>query len=138
MLFLLASGSLAVSISISGIPFVLNATNLSGTGFVQYGVPDQLSTLGGGTNIPAPNQGTATFAPGNGNRYAADTVTKLDTATITGLNQTVCVPTPLGINMEVQTGATSANAVGMLANSPDLVATTATFTGTLASPSSAD
>src|SRR5258708_12192509 len=51
MLVLLASGSLAVSISISGIPFILNASNLSGTGFVQYGVPDQVTS---GAAIPAP------------------------------------------------------------------------------------
>jgi hypothetical protein len=140
MLFLLASGSLAVSISISGIPFVLNASNLSGTGFVQYGVPDKITdgTVLNGIKAAGgpPTTGTPTVTipsgPGAGT-YAADTVTKLDTATITGLNQTVCLPI-LGTNMQVTTGATTANASSMLANSPDLVADTATFTGTLANP----
>ncbi len=129
MLVLLASGSLAVSISISGIPFILNASNLSGTGFVQYGVPDQVTS---GAAIPAPATGVATAAAG-GHTYAADTVTKLDTATISGLNQTVCLPI-LGTNMMVVTGATTANATAMLANAPDLVADTATFTGAVGQP----
>jgi hypothetical protein len=129
MVFLLASGALAVSISISGIPFILNATNLSGTGFVQYGVPDQVTN---GALIPAPAAGVATVTAG-GHTYAADTVTKLDTATITGLNQSVCLPI-LGTNMEVVTGATTANATAMLANAPDLVADTATFTGAVGNP----
>lgn len=131
MVFLLATGSLAVSISLSGIPFVLNATNLSGTGFVQYGIPDQVTS---GALIPAPTTGTATTPGPSSTTYAADTVTKLDTATISGLNQTVCVPTPLGVSMLVRTGATTANATGMLAQAPDLVADTATFTGTLTNP----
>ena len=40
MMYLVASGVIAVSFAISGIPFTLNAANLSGNGFVQYATVD--------------------------------------------------------------------------------------------------
>ncbi|MFY9614365.1 MAG: DUF6230 family protein [Candidatus Dormiibacterota bacterium] len=135
MLYLLATGALAVSFSMSGIPFILNATKLEGTNFVQYGTIDPLSqnlpTSGG--LIPTPVTGTATKSVG-GATYAADTVTKMDTATITGLDQTVCVPLPFGGYVKVRTGASTADATGLLASAPDLTASSATFDSGLASP----
>jgi hypothetical protein len=130
MVFLLATGALAISLSISGIPFVLNATTLEGTGFVQYGVPDAVTNANTGLLLPAPASGTSTMTPAPGHTYAADTITHLAGGTITGLNQTVCVSlASVGLpgSMQVQTGASTVGFTNLNANAPDLVATTADF-----------
>lgn len=135
MFFMLATGALAVSFSISGIPFILNATQLSGTGFTQYGIPSHVSNGAAAAGlIPAPTQGAspvATKPDGSGGAWAADTVTVLGVADISALNQTVCMPLPgpfagLG-RMQVTTRATTAHATGMLVDAPQLSATSAVF-----------
>lgn len=128
--YLLATGVLAVAFSISGIPFILNATSLSGTGFTQYGTPSLVGNGPAATAlIPTPTQGqspTSTKTAGP-NTYAADTVTVLGTAHIVSLNQTVCAPVPVLGFMQVTTRATTADATGMAVSAPALTATSAVF-----------
>lgn len=128
MLALIMSGGLAFNIS--GVPFVLHATTLAGTGFVQYAEPDQITI----TSLVDPfidsslsGSQTATTTD-SGNTYAADTVTQFDTATISGLVQTVCAPVFAGKDLLVVTegGASAPN--GLTAWAPGLIADSATFT----------
>jgi len=71
---LLAQGALAASFSVSGQEFKVTAEKLDGTGFVQYGTLD----------VPS----------GKGAQPVA--VSAFTDATITGLCQSVVVPTPIG------------------------------------------
>lgn len=70
----LGQGALAASFSVSGQQFKVKAEDLDGHGFVQYGA---LDVQHGGKRIPV-------------------AVSAFDRATITGLCQSVVVPTPIG------------------------------------------
>jgi uncharacterized protein DUF6230 len=111
------TGAVAFSFAISGVPFQLSATTLSGTGFTQYG-----------TIAPVSAHGSVTAG---GTQYDAVTVTELASATITGLDQTVCGPTPLGNYMlvEIKTPASADTTATNLVVGAPLVAGTggATF-----------
>lgn len=70
----LGQGALAASFSVSGQQFKVSAQDLQGEGFVQYGA---LDIQHGGKPVPV-------------------AVSAFDSATITGLCQSVVVPTPIG------------------------------------------
>ncbi|WP_037913475.1 DUF6230 family protein [Actinacidiphila yeochonensis] len=70
----LAQGALAASFSVSGQEFKVHADQLNGSGFVQYGTVDVQHD---GTGVPV-------------------AVSAFKSATITGLCQSVVVPTPIG------------------------------------------
>ncbi|MEU1619875.1 DUF6230 family protein [Streptomyces sp. NPDC005722] len=70
----LGQGALAASFSVSGQQFKVAAQDLQGEGFVQYGA---LDIQHGGKPVPV-------------------AVSAFDSATITGLCQSVVVPTPIG------------------------------------------
>jgi uncharacterized protein DUF6230 len=150
MMFLVASGVLALNLSISGIPFTLTASTLSGTGFVQYAEPDATGgALNQGVNpfidTSAPFDTIGQHAESDlrglgGAVYAADTVTKFSTASIADLKQWVCVPNPLYAAFgnhgapyfiavtEAGGGNTSVSASSLTVYAPGLQASTATFT----------
>jgi hypothetical protein len=121
MVYGVLTGVVAVSFAISGMPFKLSATNLSGTGFVQYATVDPVTRA----SSAIPSGSTA----GN---YVADTVTVLGSAQLTNLHQTVCAPTPLGNNLLVTIdaggGGTPASATNLVVDAPLLTASDATFT----------
>lgn len=131
LFYLIATGVIAVSFTMSGIPFTLNADNLSGNGFVQYATVDTV------TNNTA--QGTGQLPPASvSGANVADTVTVLASGTITKLDQTICAPiSPLGgapyLQVEIKAGdpAVTSSRVSfsnLVANAPLLTANQATFT----------
>lgn len=139
MLFLIMSGALAVSFSVSGIPFKLTANTLSGDGFVQYGSPDVVSNPGAAVLIPAPPTGSAAQTGLlDGKTHVADTITQIQSNVhIANLVQTVCVPLPTPANwthhyMLVSTKAGNGAggdvlASGLTVEAPQLNADSATF-----------
>lgn len=131
LVYLVATGVIAVSFAMSGIPFKLSASNLSGTNFVQYATVDPVTNTAAQTGIPS----NATANVG-GTRYDAATVTVLGTASITDLHQTVCapIPGPLGavlgnllVTLDAGGGGTPATASNLVVDAPLLTATDATF-----------
>lgn len=143
MLWLIASGVIAIQLSISGIPFVLKATSLSGTGFVQYAEPDQVAQhLPPGMINPfidnaviqnSANIGPEAQATNSTQWYAADTVTRFANANIDGLVQYVCLGplnvfqiAPLNQSLLVVTEG-NASATNLAAYAPGLVANNAVF-----------
>lgn len=151
MLFLVATGVIAVSLSISGIPFTLTATTLSGSGFVQYAKPDATGqtqadqTVNPFIDTGAPFTSIGQHAESDlhaygGPVFVADTVTGFSTASIDNLKQWVCVPNPL-YDLFGQHGAqyfiavteaggngTPAAATNLTVYAPGLSADSATFT----------
>jgi len=134
LVFLIATGALAVSFSISGIPFKLSASNLSGTGFTQYATVDPVTNAASGALVPSASTQTV-----GGTTYDAVTITALNTASITDLHQTVCapIPAPLGavlphnkllVTLDAGGGGTPATATGLVVDAPLLVAGSAEFT----------
>jgi len=121
MVYGVMTGVVAVSFAISGMPFKLSATNLSGTGFVQYATVDPVTSAS--SQIPA--------ASVSGNNVA-DTVTVLGSAQLTGLHQTVCAPLPTGgvvvVTIDAGGGGTPASATNLVVDAPLLTASDATFT----------
>lgn len=93
LMFLVATGVIAVSFTISGIPFKLNASELKGTNFVQYATVDPTTnnTAGGLVNAVSPN---SSVLGSDGNAYDAATVTVLGGASLTDLDQVICAPIP--------------------------------------------
>ena len=94
MMYLVASGVIAVSFAISGIPFTLNAANMSGNGFVQYAAVDQDENPTGRWALAGELLANASAVAGT--VYDAATVTVLHDGTISALDQTICVPIPVG------------------------------------------
>jgi hypothetical protein len=133
--YLAASGALALQIAFSGIPFTLSASSLTGNNFVQYAFPDLLAS-GAGAN--ALNRGAGQLINGSGtinntatvggDTYASDTVTQFGDATIAGLAQQICAPTPLGNAIRVTiAGDGDTTAENLVIQSPALTAGTANF-----------
>lgn len=136
--YLAATGALALSFAFSGIPFSLSADSLTGQGFVQYAFPDEIASgsaqatgalnNAAGRLINGSGSINNTAQPGNGKTYVSDTVTQFRSATITGLNQTICAPTPLGNAIRVTlTGEGDTNANSLVIQSPALRAASAGF-----------
>ena len=126
LFYLIASGVIAVSFSMSGIPFTLNASNLSGSHFVQYATVDAVTSS-------TPDPESILPAGSVAGTHVADTVTVLGGGTITNLDQTVCAPAgPFGnLLVEILAGRSAGSPVtftGLVANAPLLTATNATFT----------
>lgn len=134
--YLAGTGALALSFAFSGIPFTLSATSLSGTGFVQYAYPDNLASGGGADALNAGagqlinGSGTiANTATAGGTTYASDTVTQLKNATIKGLTQQICAPTPIGKGLRVTiAGSADTTAANLVIQAPALTASSADFT----------
>jgi hypothetical protein len=133
LVFMIATGALAVSFSISGIPFKLSASTLSGTGFTQYATVDPVTNAGSGALLPAASTQTV-----GGTTYDAVTITALATASIADLHQTVCapIPSPLGailphnkllVTLDAGGGGTPATATGLVVDAPLMTAGSATF-----------
>jgi hypothetical protein len=132
LVFLAATGAMAVSFQISGIPFKLNASQMTGTGFVQYATVDQVTNANSGAFLPADAAQSA-----GGNTFDAATVTRLASAKIYDLNQTVCAPIPgmgflpknkLLVTLKAGGGGAPAEASGLLVDAPLMTAGDATFT----------
>ena len=96
LIYLTATGALAVSLQISGIPFRLTATQMVGDNFVQYATVDSVSNDNSGTLLKYVEgvPGTVSQKGTDGGRYDATTVTVLGSASIENLHQTVCAPIP--------------------------------------------
>ncbi len=122
MMYMVATGAIAVSFAISGIPFTLNAANLSGNGFVQYATvdPDDEHCRGSSSSTRSSRRALATQAPSpQSAAHDAATVTVLHDGTITGLDQTICVPLqaePLGnrLLVELKAGQSAGSPVSLL------------------------
>ncbi len=141
IMVLFATGALAFNIAISGIPFKLSASSLSGNNFVQYAQPDKVTNATAASLlIPAPETGSATGTISSGDAagsYVADTVTKMTDAKIENLYQTVCAPLPPPFNplgsllVAIRAGSHAgapASAPTLTVNAPMLTADSATFT----------
>jgi hypothetical protein len=135
--YLAATGALALSFAFSGIPFTLSATELRGENFVQYAFPDR---LGSGDAAPLLEGAAGRLINGSGsinnvtqgpdgNFYASDTVTQLGSATIDGLAQQICAPTPLGVAIRVTIAGTgdATRANNLVIQAPALTANEAAF-----------
>jgi len=149
MMVLVVNGVIAVSFAISGIPFTLGASNLSGNHFVQYATVDPVTNTSSLT--AAGVNGAMALAGANGNAsqqgidgkyYDAATITVLNDGTITKLDQKICVPLPSPLSVvlpnhnllvEIKAGdpALTSSKVTfseLVADAPLLTAGTATFT----------
>ena len=141
ILYLTMSGALALNFAFSGIPFQLQATSLDGQHFVQYAVPDRLAQgnteplvqgMAGGVVGRGPINNVEQQS-GTSNFYASDTVSQIGSATIAGLNQTVCAPTTSIISglpsIRVHIAGTGANttANNLTIQAPALAASKASF-----------
>jgi Family of unknown function (DUF6230) len=138
MMYMVATGAIAVSFAISGIPFTLNAANLSGNGFVQYATVDTTTNTDAGALV----NGVVKAGTGNPSAVSsiggadAATVTVLHDGTIADLDQTICVPLPGGVPayallVELKAGQSAGSPVSfstLVADAPLLTATDATFT----------
>ncbi len=120
MVYGVMSGVVAVSFAISGMPFKLSASNMSGSGFVQYATVEPVTSAS--TQIPA---GSAS------SNNVADTVTVLQSATISNLHQTVCATLPSGgallVTIDAGGGGHPASATNLVVNAPLMTASDATF-----------
>ena len=121
MVYGVMSGVVAVSFAMSGLPFKLSASNMSGDGFVQYAFVDPVTNPDG--QIPSASVS---------GKNVADTVTVLQTASISNLHQTVCGTLPTGgallVTIDAGGSGNPATATGLVVNAPLMTATDATFT----------
>lgn len=130
------TGALAISFAFSGIPFTLSADELSGQHFVQYAFPDKLASGAGAPllshragDLVGRSGGIDNTAKAGDTTYASDTVTQLRDATISGLNQTICAPSPVGGNIKVTiAGSGDTTAANLVIQAPALTADSADFT----------
>lgn len=133
--FLAASGALALSFAFSGIPFTLSADSLTGQHFVQYAFPDQVASDAsnalepGAARLVGRNTNINNVETVGGNHYVSDTVSQFKTATIAGLAQQICAPTPLGKSIRVTLAGTGGNtqASNLVIQAPALTADRAAF-----------
>ena len=142
MMYLVTTGVLALNLSLSGMPFVLNATSLDGNNFIQFATPTQVTNPAAGLLVNGEYQANGITLPGNGvssqvvggNTYLADTITLLQSAQIQGLHQTVCAPlaptfpgfSPPNLQVTIDASGT-ATAPALTVQAPALKATSATF-----------
>jgi hypothetical protein len=135
MVYLAATGALAVSFQMSGIPFTLSASQMNGDHFIQYAVPDKVTKLDASGVVPADSMQNAV----NGDHYVASTVTRLDGAAIYDLKQTVCaaIPVPFAgffpkgnllVTILAGGGGNPATASNMVVDAPLMQAGSADFT----------
>lgn len=135
LVYLAATGALAVSFSMSGIPFTLSASRMDGSSFIQYAVPDKVTHPDASGLVP----GDSTQTAANGDTYVAATVTRLGSAKIYDLHQTVCapIPNPLGailpkknllVTILAGGGGNPATATNMIVDAPLMRAGSAEFT----------
>jgi hypothetical protein len=141
LVYLTASGAIAVSLQISGIPFKLSASNLSGDGFVQYATVHAVSN-GSSSGLLQMAGVPADASQKNGNdAYDAATVTVLGSASIENLHQTVCAPIPgmgflpkSNLLVTIDGGRSAGEPVtaqNMVVDAPLMTAGSATFTNIL-------
>lgn len=120
MVYGVMSGVVAVSFAMSGLPFKLSAANMSGDGFVQYAFVDPVTNAD--SQIPAASRSS---------NNVADTVTVLQTATISDLHQTVCGTLPTGgallVTIDAGRNGHPATATNLVVNAPLMTADDATF-----------
>ncbi len=144
LMFGIAAGAFPVNFAISGIPFKLNASQITADHFVQYAQPDY--TTNGGSpgmiqdmenKLPLDGDvmpGVAGVDIGKG-AYVADSITAMRNVQIHDMYQTVCagLPDPFGflghLQVTIKAGnhGTPVTADNMLANSPAMIAGQATF-----------
>lgn len=142
MMYLVATGVLALSLAISGMPFRLSATTLSGSNFIQFAAPTEVTNPGAGLLVGGELATNGITTPGSPSQvntldsktYLADTITLLQGASIVGLHQTVCAPlapTFLGFSvpdLQVTIDASgTATADHLTVQAPALTATSAVF-----------
>ena len=109
MLFIAAQGALGVSFMISGQPFTVKASSLTGTGFEQFGGAD---------------------ADANGTLHPVF-VSTFDSADLSDLCQSVSTPFPgpfAFLKIQAGGGGTPAHAVNLAVDATNLAASSATFT----------
>ena len=130
MLVMMSIGVLATPVVISGLPFTVTASDLSGTGFTQYGEVDfdPHGTPGG-----TPNCLSTSCHP------TGVAVSQFSNATLTHLDQTVVGPTGLGginagwtcLKVELKSGGNgqpdTAVATSLIVDATNLTGDTATF-----------
>lgn len=141
LIYLTATGAIAVSLQISGIPFKLSASNLSGDNFVQYATVHAVSNANSGALLQMAGVPADASQKYGSDVYDAATVTVLGKASIENLHQTVCAPIPgmgfLPKNKLLVTidGGRSAGepvtATNMVVDAPLMTAGSATFTNIL-------
>lgn len=94
LVYLTATGAIAVSLQISGIPFKLSASNMSGDNFVQYATVHAVSNANSSALLQMAGVPADASQASGGDVYDAATVTVLGSASIENLHQTVCAPIP--------------------------------------------
>ncbi len=107
----MANGAIAASFAVSGSTFKVSASDLSGTGFVQFG------------STAAEKGATAT----NGKAHPV-AVAGIGDATITKMCQSVMVPgLPIGIKLTAGDAGTGAHATALTFDMTDMTSDSATF-----------
>lgn len=133
--YLAASGALALSFAFSGIPFTLSADSLTGNNFVQYAFPDRVASDAssalepGAAHLVGSSTNINNVATVGGTTYVSDTVSQFGKATIAGLKQQICAPTPLGNAIRVTLAGSGGNtqASNLVIQAPALTANSASF-----------
>lgn len=136
VVYLAASGALALSFAFSGIPFTLSATQLDGNNFVQYAFPDQVASNAGDSlkqaaqNVVNRSTPINNVLPAGNGAVVSDTISQFKSATIAGLNQRVCAPLPAPLpSMQVVIAGTgnATQASNLVIQAPALSADSAAF-----------
>ena len=132
MMYLVATGVIAVGFAISGIPFTLSASNLSGDNFVQYATVDPTTNAPASGLVEAASPGSTKVS--SGTAYDAVTVTVLSSGNDHrprpgDLRSDSCAAQrPRVLKVELSSGGT-VTASQLVADAPLLLASgTATFT----------
>lgn len=141
LIYLTATGAIAVSLQISGIPFKLSADNLSGNDFVQYATVHTVSNPSSSALLQMSGVPADASQTSGGSAFDAATVTVLGDATIANLHQTVCAPIPgMGflpknkLLVTIDAGRSAGEPVtakNMVVDAPLMTAGSATFTNML-------
>jgi len=136
LVYLAATGALALSFAFSGIPFTLSADSLTGNNFVQYAYPDSVSSDAsaalepGAAHLVGSQTNINNVMSAGGATYVSDTVSQFGRATIAGLAQQVCAPIsplPGGIRVTIAGAGNATQASNLVIQAPALAADTADF-----------